>query len=160
MSAPPAPTVHATAVAIGPDGVLIRGPSGAGKSMLALTLIERRRAAGGFAALVADDRVTLTASAGRLIATGPADLAGLLEVRGRGILRVESEAATVVRLVVDLVEPDQIVRLPDLDSDRVTIDGIPLPRRRLAQRALELTSVAVERALAGRDTLAALPGAV
>ena len=34
-------TVHATAVLVGADGVLIRGASGSGKSALALALIER-----------------------------------------------------------------------------------------------------------------------
>ena len=32
-------TIHATTIAIGEAGVLIRGPSGAGKSVLALALI-------------------------------------------------------------------------------------------------------------------------
>ena len=56
-------TVHATAVLVGADGVLIRGESGAGKSALALALIERG------ARLIADDRLMLSACHGRLVAT-------------------------------------------------------------------------------------------
>ena len=55
--------VHASAVLVGERGVLIRGASGAGKSLMALALVERVRRDGGFAALVADDRVWLEAVA-------------------------------------------------------------------------------------------------
>ena len=65
---------------IGNRAVLIRGPAGSGKSRLALALIE---AAGTgrirFARLVADDRVELIASHGRLLVRPPATLAGLID---------------------------------------------------------------------------------
>lgn len=127
------PTVHAGAVLIGRDGVLIRGASGSGKSTLARALVAETRAAGRFAAHVADDRVVLRAAAGRLLARPASRLAGLVEVRGRGILAVDHEPAAVIRLVVDLVEAPP--RLPD-DAERETeIEGIRLPRLALAARS-------------------------
>ena len=83
--------VHATCVALRPPAklsagawraVLLRGPSGAGKSDLALRLIE----AGG--RLVADDQTRIVRYGEVLIASAPAALAGLLEVRGVGIVKL------------------------------------------------------------------------
>ncbi|KAA0678926.1 HPr kinase/phosphorylase [Azospirillum brasilense] len=89
-----------------PVGVLLRGPSGSGKSDLALRMID----AG--ALLVADDRVELRVDRGRLMATAPAALAGLLEVRGVGIMPVPTATEAEVGLVVDLVPRDAVERLP------------------------------------------------
>ncbi|RMF16145.1 MAG: serine kinase, partial [Alphaproteobacteria bacterium] len=74
--------VHASCVAWHGRGILLRGPSGAGKSALALRLIE----AG--ALLVADDYVVLDAQStpDRLLAAPPPRIAGLIEVRGLGLL--------------------------------------------------------------------------
>jgi HPr kinase/phosphorylase len=85
-------------------GVLILGPSGSGKSDLALRLI----AAG--AELVADDRTDLFVRAGRLFARAPARIAGLLEVRGVGILALPHARQAPVALVVRLGRPG--ARLP------------------------------------------------
>ena len=60
-------------------GALLRGPSGAGKSSAALRCLDA-----GFH-LVADDRVIVFASAGRLFGRAPAPLAGLIEVRTVGV---------------------------------------------------------------------------
>jgi HPr kinase/phosphorylase len=98
--------IYATAVALGGAGVLLRGPSGAGKSDLALRLID----AGGL--LIADDRVDLTVTEGKLLASPPASIAGLLEVRGVGIVRFPWTACTPIALVVDLARPEAIERLP------------------------------------------------
>jgi len=77
-------------------GILLLGPSGAGKSALALRLL----ALG--AVLVADDRVELFAREGELWACPPARLAGLLEVRGLGVVKRphvgEARIALVARL--------------------------------------------------------------
>ena len=113
--------VHATAVAFGADAVLIRGPSGAGKSDLALRLLALPRKAlaafgaddCGRVALVADDRVELARQGNDIVATSPASLRGMLEVRGIGIVdgaRIADRA--VVRLVVDLVASGQVERMP------------------------------------------------
>lgn len=99
--------VHGTTVAFEGVGVLLRGPSGSGKSDLALRLID------GGARLVADDQTELTRTAGGLVARAPAPIAGKMEVRGVGILRVPTVASAPVRLVVDMVPPDRVERLPE-----------------------------------------------
>ena len=85
-------TIHASAVLTGARAVLIRGPSGAGKSRLALDLIEAGRAGVlRFARLVGDDRVHVQTAAGRLLVRPAETLAGLIEVRGLGVLRLPYE---------------------------------------------------------------------
>ena len=86
------PTIHATCLLIGPHGVLIRGPAGAGKTSLALALIEACHAEGRFARLVADDRVHVEPLNGRLVARTPAEIAGKVERRGLGIVRIADRA--------------------------------------------------------------------
>ncbi|MDP6707524.1 MAG: HPr kinase/phosphatase C-terminal domain-containing protein [Alphaproteobacteria bacterium] len=115
---------HATCVDLDGGAVLLRGASGSGKSDLALRLID----AG--AVLVADDQVRLECRDGRLFASPPAALAGLLEVRGLGIVRLPHRADAWVRLVVDLVAPGDVERLPE--DEEVEIAGVALPRVALA----------------------------
>ncbi|HEY2227794.1 MAG TPA: HPr kinase/phosphatase C-terminal domain-containing protein [Xanthobacteraceae bacterium] len=120
-------TVHASAVLVGPRAILIRGPAGSGKTRLALGLIQA--AACGlipFARLVGDDRVELAASHGRLLARPAPALAGLVEVRGLGIRRLDHEAVAVVGLVVDLARP-AAERLPDAGAQQTTVTGVILP---------------------------------
>jgi serine kinase of HPr protein (carbohydrate metabolism regulator) len=134
-------TVHASAVLVGRRAVLIRGPSASGKSRLALELIEAGRIGTVlFARLVADDRVHLEAVGGRLLARPAAALAGLIEVRGVGLLRVAHEPSAVVGFVVDLAAADA-VRLPEPDKRRADIDGILLPRLAVAPDAAALPLV-------------------
>ena len=99
--------VHASCVAVAGEGVLLRGAPGAGKSDLALRLIE------GGARLVADDQVALTSSGETLLAASPSRIAGLLEVRGIGIVSMEFVQQCPVHLVVDLVKPDAVERMPE-----------------------------------------------
>jgi serine kinase of HPr protein (carbohydrate metabolism regulator) len=99
--------VHGTTVALEGEGVLLRGPSGSGKSDLALRLID------GGARLVADDQTELTRVADGLLARSPASIAGRMEVRGVGILRVPTVPSALLRLVIDLVAPDRVERLPE-----------------------------------------------
>ncbi len=123
-------TVHASAVLIGARAVLICGPSGSGKSRLAWDLIEAGRGiAAGFARLVGDDRVHLQAAAGRLLVRPAGTLAGLIELRGVGILRRDHEACAVVGLVIDLAAADA-ERLP-VDGETV-VEGVTLPRLAVA----------------------------
>jgi serine kinase of HPr protein (carbohydrate metabolism regulator) len=111
--------VHGTTVELAGVGVLLRGPPGSGKSDLALRLID----AG--ARLVADDRTLLRREGEALIASAPATIAGRLEVRGIGIATVPSVASGVLRLVVDLVAPEAVERLPEPRSVRLL--GLDLP---------------------------------
>src|SRR6516165_514315 len=132
-------TVHASAVLVGPRAVLIRGPSGAGKSRLAWELIEAAR--GGavtFACLVGDDRVHLQAAGGRLLVRPNDALAGLIELRGVGILRRDHEACGVVGLVVDLAATDG-QRLPE--QGKTVVEGITLPRLAVAPAVAALPLV-------------------
>ena len=99
--------VHASCIALAGEGVLLRGAPGAGKSDLSLRLIE------GGARLVADDQVALTSSGEALLAAPPSRIAGLLEVRGIGIVSMEFVQQCPIRLVVDLVEPDAVERMPE-----------------------------------------------
>lgn len=115
--------VHATLVAIDGVGVLLRGRSGSGKSDLALRLLDRG------ARLVADDRVVITVGAGEVIGRAPAAIAGLLEVRGVGVMRVPAMAEAPIALVVEL-DRDAVERLPE--PSRCTDLGVPLPVLRLA----------------------------
>jgi hypothetical protein len=128
-------------VLIGSRAALIRGPSGSGKSRLAWALIDA--ATSGlirFARLVADDRVELTASHGRLLIRAPAALAGLIEVRGLGVRRVAYEPVAVAGLVVDLGAADG-ERIPALSAQTGEINGIRLPRLPVATGADALAAV-------------------
>lgn len=87
-------TLHATAVSIGGEGVLLLGPSGAGKTDLAIRLIH----AG--ACLIADDRVQLTAASGRLHASAPENLREVIELRGIGLIRLNAGDAAPLSLAV------------------------------------------------------------
>ena len=125
-----APTVHASAVLVGARAVLIRGPAGSGKSRLAMELIEAAHTGRvRLARLVGDDRVHLEPRHGRLLVRPAAALAGLIEIRGLGIRRLDHEACAVVGLLVDLAAGDA-ERLPA--TGQVLVSGILLPRLALA----------------------------
>lgn len=132
-------TVHASAVLVGARAVLIRGPSGAGKSRLALDLIEAAPAGRlRFARLVGDDRVHLDSAGGRLLVRPAPALAGLIELRGTGILRLDYEPCAVVGLVVDLAAADA-ARLPEQRS--IAIAGIAIARLAVAAGSPALPAI-------------------
>ena len=118
--------LHATCVAIEGYGVLLRGPSGSGKSDLALRLIDQY----ADAVLVADDRVDVVARDGAVYASAPSAIAGMLEVRGVGIVRVTYKDTAKVHLLVDLMDAEQIARLPEPAFEEIL--GAALPRLALA----------------------------
>jgi HPr kinase/phosphorylase len=128
---------HGTAVAIDGEGVLLRGPSGAGKSDLALRLID------GGARLVADDQAELRRRSGRIWVRAPIVIAGLLEVRGIGILHFESMAEAPLALLVDLVPATAVERLPEAAVETV----LGLAVRRLALAPFEVSAAAKLRSL-------------
>jgi HPr kinase/phosphorylase len=126
--------VHGTCVALGQRGALLRGPSGCGKSDLALRflfLARRGPAAREAPALVADDQVALTRDGRRLLATAPAGIRGKLEVRGVGIVGVKALPQCELVLVVDLVPPEAVERLPEPGATAL-LAGVELPLIRLA----------------------------
>ncbi len=96
MNPAPPIVIQASAVAIGGRAVLIEGAPGSGKSALALALIDRG------AGLIGDDAVTLTCVDGCLIASPPPNIAGLLELRGVGLVRLPVTASAPVALCLTL----------------------------------------------------------
>ena len=102
-------------------GVLIEGPSGSGQSDLALRALSQ-----GFR-LVADDRVVVWASGGRLFGRAPEILNGLIELRGLGVMTQPSLTLAEVAFVVRAGVPE---RLPD--PAWTTIRDVRLPRLDLA----------------------------
>ena len=125
-------TIHATALIVGHRGILIRGPSGSGKSRLALMLLQ---AAGlGFVRLVGDDRIHLEAVNGRLLMRPATALAGLIEIRGLGIVRCVHEPVAVADLVIDLDAADG-ARLPAPSALAVELEGVRLARLPVAPEA-------------------------
>lgn len=107
--------MHGTAIALAGHAALVRGPAGSGKSDLALRCLAL--APSGLIQatpqLVADDQVRVTARGGRLVVSPPETIAGLIEVRGVGILRVPYLEQAELALVADIVPPDRIERLPE-----------------------------------------------
>lgn len=130
MSAGAGFVFQASAVAIGGRALLITGPPGSGKSSLTLALVDRG------AGLIGDDAVSLhradadgdaDANAGdRLIAAPPPQIAGLLELRGVGIVRLPVTDPAPVALLLELggVAGE---RLPDTPLPRRDLGGIAVP---------------------------------
>ncbi|OAG74221.1 HPr kinase [Gluconobacter japonicus] len=105
---PDSENFHASCVARDGKAILLCGPSGVGKSILALQLIET-----GFS-LVSDDRVVMKGP----YAGPPPELAGLLEVRGVGLLKTSFVTNARVILKVFLGEAGE--RLPASERDEKT----------------------------------------
>lgn len=124
----PPGTVHGSAARVGDRGVLIRGPSGSGKSSLVLALLLADRDANR---LIADDRVILGVEGGRLLASPPPALAGLIEVRGLGIRRQAHVPQAEISLVVDLSPAAECPRLPRPEAATIEIEGVRLDRLQL-----------------------------
>ena len=132
--------LHASCVARGDAGVLLIGPPGSGKSDLVLRLAEL-----GFM-LVADDQVLVEAGEAR----APDRVAGLLEIRGLGLLRRPYRARARLAMVTELVE-QPVERLPA----PVVHAGFGLPLFRLFPRpasAALLVSLALD-CLQGRAAM-------
>ena len=121
------PTIHATSIVLGTHGVLIRGKSGSGKTALALQLLGRA-GSGNYTALISDDRTMVCPQNGRLIARSVETIAGLAEIRGIGIIHARRQAAgAVVTLVLDLVDTQDVARLPAMPDRTTCINGMSVP---------------------------------
>jgi HPr kinase/phosphorylase len=151
------PPVHGSCVAIDGRGVLLLGPPGSGKSDLALRLIDCG------ALLVADDQVVVARNGpGEIVgltASAPDQIRGLLEVRGVGIVTVETAKTAPLFLAAELVAPDRVDRLPETATWRWRDVDIPLisispfqasapAKLRLAVRALSMNDGAMTGATA------------
>jgi HPr kinase/phosphorylase len=126
-------THHGTAIAVSGRAALIVGPSGAGKSDLALRCLAVAPTAliPAAAQLVGDDRVIVSPASGQLRVEAPETIRGKLEVRGMGIIKVPYVASANLALVVELVAPGAVERLPDPLPTRRFM-GVSIPLLRLA----------------------------
>jgi len=126
--------VHGTCVALGRAAALLRGPSGSGKSDLALRflfLARRGPAALDPPTLVADDQVQLKRDGSRILVRAPESIRGRIEVRGVGIIEVKSCPDAQLALVVDLVPPEDVPRMPEGDEVAQLL-GVDVPLSRVA----------------------------
>ena len=128
------PSIHASAVMVAGHGVLIRGAAGSGKSSLVLQLLTNAEKG---CTLVADDRVVLRSENGRVVAAAPTALAGLLEIRGQGILRLPFVSPAPVELVVDLRPAAECPRMPEDDERTVELGGVRVRRIFVASGAAD-----------------------
>ncbi len=130
---------HGTAIALAGRAALIRGAPGSGKSDLALRCLAQpaTELISGPPVLVADDCVLIEAHGGRLQLRCPEAIKGLLEVRGLGIVEVPMLETAGLELLVDLVAPDDVERLPDPDA---TAEMMGVHVRRLALAPFEASA--------------------
>lgn len=110
--------LHASCVASEGRAVLIAGPSGSGKSDLALRMLDR-----GFT-LVSDDRTIIRKEGSKLVTSAPETIKGKLEIRGIGIVDVETAQDAPLALVVELTSDMQ--RIPDDSRERLIL-GVSVP---------------------------------
>jgi serine kinase of HPr protein (carbohydrate metabolism regulator) len=118
--------IHATGLVLGKAGLILRGVSGAGKSLLALELIDEWEARGLPAKLVSDDRIEIEAVSAGIVMHSPANIAGLIELRGRGIVERPFVRKAALHLVVDLI--DDVERMVEEDQLVTTLEGVTLAR--------------------------------
>ena len=119
--------LHAACVELSGTGVVLLGASGSGKSDLALRLIDLG------ARLVADDQLAVERQGDRLFGRPAPTLAGLLEVRGFGIVKLPWCALSPLGLAVELDSDGPLPRLPEPGSYELL--GVRLPHLRLDPRA-------------------------
>jgi serine kinase of HPr protein (carbohydrate metabolism regulator) len=125
MSAPAlsSETIHCSCVSIRGRGVLIGGRPGSGKSDLALRLIDRG------ALLVSDDYTHVRRIDGRILASAPPTIKGKIEMRGVGIVELQTADEAPAALFVDLDRAPE--RIPAGEETRV-VAGLPIPLVALA----------------------------
>lgn len=107
-------------------GALIEGSSGGGKSDLALRAI-----AAGWS-LVADDRTRVWTSGGQVFGRPAPALAGLIEVRGVGVVALPARDFAPIHLVVRCVDTGEVERMPEVRARDLL--GVAIPRLDLAAR--------------------------
>lgn len=118
---------HASCVAIGEFGLLIRGASGSGKSDLVLRLLDEVRGV----SLVADDQVIIVEHDGVLIASAPTTLVGKLEIRGQEIVTRPYLGSVKLSHIIDLVEQAEISRMPEVSELQTSFLNHVFPRLKL-----------------------------
>lgn len=116
--------IHATSVAVHGRGVCLLGPPGSGKSDLGLRLID------GGAVLISDDQTEVIQGPDGPMLSPPMDIAGQIEVRGVGILRMPYRRNVRAMLAVSLVPSTEVDRLPAAAVHEIA-PGLCLPVLRL-----------------------------
>ncbi|TCD02275.1 serine kinase [Erythrobacteraceae bacterium CFH 75059] len=109
--------INASAALVGGRGILVRGAPGRGKTSLVLALVDRG------ATLVGDDGVVLVREGAVLRLEPPPRAAGLLEVRGVGLVPLPVAAGPLC-LVLDL--DGEALRLPE-EPARCTLLDLSVP---------------------------------
>ncbi len=127
-----ATNIHATAIVVGRTGLLFLGPSGSGKSALAFSCLAAAKPLGLTASLVADDRVLIAEQNGSIIAKCPPSIAGLMEIRYTGIVRMPYISEAEMHFAVRPVDPETAERLPPKDEQIDITASARLPLIRLA----------------------------
>lgn len=115
--------IHASCVEFSGSGILICGDSGSGKSDLCLRMLDKG------ANLVADDQTRIENAGGRLTASCPEQLRGLLEIRGIGIVTMPAVPQAEIRLKLILQPAAKIARMPLPQTEN--IEGISIPVLRI-----------------------------
>ncbi len=119
--------VHGTTIALGSRAALIRGPSGSGKSDLALRCISLPQSSAGQLALIADDQTVIGRLGNTLVASAPQNIAGLLEIRGLGIVPVPFIEHATLHLIIDLVPADTMLERYPGPLKTTEILGLSVP---------------------------------
>jgi serine kinase of HPr protein (carbohydrate metabolism regulator) len=145
--------IHGTGLVLDGTGVVLRGKSGSGKSLLALLLLDAYAMRNRPALLVADDRLDILATDTGLEMRAPPRLAGLIELRGRGIVTRPFVEQAPLHLVIDLV--DDLVRMQEDEAFLTELAGISLARAPVPRAGLV---EAVHQRLLVEEAIAALQG--
>lgn len=124
--------IHATAIVIGKTGLLFLGPSGSGKSLLAFACLAAAKPLGLAATLVADDRVLIAKRGDSVTAECPPSIAGLMEIRYTGIVRMPYISKAELHFAIRPVDPVTAERLPPEDEQIDVTGSIRLPLIRLS----------------------------
>lgn len=127
-----ATNIHATAIVIGKTGLLFLGPSGCGKSTLAFSCLAAAKPLRLSASLIADDRVLISGQTGSVIAECPPSIAGLMEIRYTGIVRMPYVPRGEMHIAVQPVDPATAERMPPEDEQIDIANCIRLPLIRLS----------------------------
>lgn len=128
----PVESVHGVLMNVYGKGVLITGESGMGKSEIALELVKKGHI------LVSDDRVDIKRVHGTLMGQPPAITAGMLEIRGIGIINVHQmfgANSTISKSQIDFVielelwnHAKEYMRAGIEEHDPYRMHGLSIPK--------------------------------
>ena len=131
MAADTSITIHGTTIARRGSAALLQGPSGAGKSDLALRALTMPLQLPGEESpvlfqLISDDQTMITRTDNMLLASPPTTIAGLLEVRGIGIVDMSHHVDFAPLLLIATLSDGQVERLPQPEDETTTWLGLEI----------------------------------